>query len=129
MTSILRDELSIDPLTRGYSGMSDRDAATDINTSYRTRNKISLTRSEVLSAVDETELDGLTNANEARFWDIIDNETLDPFGKEKQLMQTIFGGAGSTTITALAALRVESITRAIELGLGSMTEGQVGAAR
>jgi len=33
--SILSDELTNDPLTRGYAGMTDEEATTDLNTEYR----------------------------------------------------------------------------------------------
>ena len=42
--------------------------------------------------------------------------------------QLVFGG-GSATITALQALRVEAVSRAVELGLGTIYPGHVQNAR
>ena len=41
---MLSDELANDPLGRGYAGMTDAQAATDLNTVYRTRYRLLDTR-------------------------------------------------------------------------------------
>jgi hypothetical protein len=69
MIDILRTELSDDPLTRGYASMTDEEAAIDLNTTYRERNKTSMTGSEVLNAVDATNWAGLTDAQKQVVWD------------------------------------------------------------
>ena len=48
----LRDELTTDPLARGYSGMSDKEAADDLNTEYRTTPKATITGDEAFTATD-----------------------------------------------------------------------------
>ncbi len=112
----LRDELAADPLARGYSGMSDQAAADDLNTAYRTRNRTSMTVSEVLNAVDSTEFGALSDANETKFWRLMAIGDLNPFGVEATLLTGMFG-AGSATILALQAARLEPISRAQELGV------------
>ncbi len=119
MTDILKDELVIDPLTRGYVGMTDQAAADDLNSIYpapdtRTRNRESMTASEVANAIDVTEFTALTNVQEQEIWNWLHLGTLNPFGIEATRFIAIFGG-GSATIAALSAARVESITRAVEL--------------
>ena len=113
---ILADELTNDPEGRGYSDMDDAAAAVDLNTVYRTINKTSMTASEILNAVDETEYLALTDAKKDRMWQLLAIGDLNPFGVEEQLMIGIFG-SGSTTITALAADRKTAVSRAQELGL------------
>lgn len=127
VTDILKDELANDPLTRGYASMTDETAADDLNSVYRSRDRTSMTASEVLNAVDNAEYTALANAAKDRLWQLLGIGDLNPFGVEATLMQSIFG-AGAT-ITALAAARVESITRAQELGLSPVKVGQVEEAR
>ena len=125
---ILKTELTDDSLGRGYSGMNDVAAAADLNTVYRTSNKSSLTGSEVINAVDKTEFNALTDIQKQMVWDIVHLGTVNPFGLEADLMTDIFGG-GSTTISALVALRINNISRAVELGAGSVKAGHVQEAR
>jgi len=112
--SALKDEITTDPLGRGYFGMTDQQVADDLNTSYRSRNRDLMPATEVLNAIDITEFNLLTDVQEEQFWRLMAIGDLNPFGVEATIMIALFGG-GSTTITTLQALRVESITRAVEL--------------
>jgi len=120
----LKTEIDTDPLVRGYAGMTDAQVKADGHTKYRTRNKTSLTGSEVLNAIDKTEFNSKTDAQKQQVWDLVHLGTLNPFGIEASLMVDIFGG-GSVTIVALQALRVESISRWEELSLGNVREGHI----
>jgi len=120
----LKTEIDADPLTRGYAGMTDAQVKADGHTKYRTRNKTSLTGSEVLNAIDKTEFNSKTDAQKQQVWDLVHLGSLNPFGIEASLMVDIFGG-GSVTIVALQALRVESISRWEELSLGNVREGHI----
>jgi hypothetical protein len=124
----LSAELTEDPLVRGYSGMNDAAASADLNTVYREKNKTSMTGSEVLNAIDQTEYNALADANKVLVWNLMALGTLNPFGMESDLLVGAFGG-GSATITALAAARKESISRAVELGLGQIAPGDIENAR
>ncbi len=126
--NILKTELITDPLTRGYSGMSDKDAATDLNTVYRTTNKTIMTSTEVFNAIDKVEFDALSATNKQLVWDILHIGNINPFGLEAVIFIDIFG-AGSTTITTLQALRVNNVSRGVELGIGKVRAGNVGEAR
>lgn len=124
----LKDEVTNDPLGRGYAGMDDVAAADDLNTAYRTRNRATMTASEVYNAIDQTEWAALTADQRQELWNILHLGEVNPFGLEAARFQSIFG-AGAT-LTVLQAARLESITRAQELGLRSpVTRNHVIAAR
>lgn len=116
MVDDLKTELALDFLARGYADMSDQEVADDLNTSYRLRNRNLMSASEVLNAVDPAEYTRLSNVAKVEFWNLMGIGNLNPFGIEAVLMINLFG-EGSVTIAALNVLRVESITRAIELGV------------
>ena len=125
---VLAAELSDDPLTRGYSGMNDAEAAADLNTAYRTRGRATMTGSEIMNEIDKSEWDALLPTAQQTVWNILHLGEVNPFGVEATLMVDVFGG-GSDTITALAQARMESITRAEELGLTRIRPGTVAEAR
>ena len=124
---VLNQELINDPLTRGYSGMSDQEAADDLNTVYRNRNVASMSGSEVLQSVDDVEYAALSDVKKDALWGLLGIAILDPWGKEANIMQNIFGA--STTITNLQAARIETVSRGIELNIGIVSAGVVGKAR
>ena len=113
--SDLQAERTGDPLTLGYSAMTDAQFLSSITTENRNRNRTSMTGSEVLNAVDGPEYSGLTDVKKDSFWGLLGIGDLDPFGVEASVMQDIFGA--SQTITDLQAARVEQISRATEIGL------------
>ncbi len=124
----LATELSSDPESRGYSGMSDEAAAADLNTAYRTRDRATMAAHEVAQSIDVAEFNGKTTTQQRLIWDVLHMGTINPFGIEQTLFVSVFG-AGSNTINALAVARVDAITRAQELGLGAVKAGMVGRAR
>ena len=125
----LKTELADDPLGRGYSAMTDQEAANDLNTSYRTRNRTSMSGREVRAEVVDAEYDALTDAKKEQFLALTASDDLDPFGLAANVIKGIFG-PGSTTRSNLAIGRVESITRTVELILRSpMRRSYVTAAR
>ncbi len=131
----LKTELTTDPLGRGYAGMGDQAAADSLNTVDRQRNKTSITGDEIFNAADGAELAALANgaAGPQRkfqmFLALCGRDSVDPFGTANvALIQEIFGG-GSATITALAALRTEPVSRGVEIGFGTVGSGDVSEAR
>jgi hypothetical protein len=128
MTSqALHDEVVGDPLGRGYSGMTNQEVADDMNTVYRTRNRATMTASEVFNSIDKAEYNAIpVPENKQMVWDILHLGDVNPFGLEADLFVDVFGG-GSNTITALQAARVESISRATELGVNA-TAGAIDTA-
>ena len=124
----LKAELTAGHPDTGAYNVDDGIAATEINAVNRTRNKTSLTGSEVLNNVNAGEWNALTDVQKQEVWDIVHLGELNPFGVEATLLTGVFGG-GSVTITALAAARKEDVSRATELGLGNVGEGTVAQAR
>ncbi len=126
----LKAELDTDPLTRGYAGMTDEQVVTDLNTENRTRIKDSLTGAEIYSVTDGTEFAALTDAAKAQWLALCAIESIDPNnGTPAAALTTDLFGGGSTTQGALVALREETVSRAVEIGLGNVIIGDVQNAR
>ena len=136
MADTLQDELATDPEGRGYAGMTDEEAAADLNISNRTRNRTSMTGDEVFQATDAVEFAGLGSGqgnsvdDQSHWLSFCGRDIIAPFaGANVQFVTDIFT-AGSTTLANLQAARLESITRAEELGVRSpVSAGQVLTAR
>ena len=126
--SILSDELTNDPLNRGYAEMNDEEVAININFLDRTFNRPSMTSSEVLNAIDITEWSALTDAGQQQIWDVIHMGNINPFGVEATIFIAVFGN-GSDTIAALATIRKENVSRATELGHSFVYPGHIQNAR
>jgi len=126
----LRTEVQSDPLGRGYSGMTSAVLLANLQTINRTRNKTSLTPSEVYQNINQGEWAALTAAEQDEIWNILSlGDPLNPFGREATRFIAIFGG-GSDTITALQALRVDNISRLQQIGIGgTVTEHQINQSR
>ncbi len=128
MADILEDEIANDPLVRGYSGMSDQQLTDDLHTQYRTRNRDVMTSTQIMAEVGDAAYDALTNTNKTKLLSLLAIDGLDPFGFAANVVKEIFGD-GSATVLALASARVESISRAEELGIAGITIGHVTEAR
>ena len=129
--NLLKPEIMTDPLTRGYAGMDSIAAANEINSIWsspdtRTRDRASMTGDEVFQAIESQLVwDGLTDTQRDEFLSLCGRDILDPFGVANvDVVVSIFGG-GSTTVSNLAALRVEDVPRAIELEIGFVEPGDV----
>ena len=123
----LCEEITLDPLTRGYSSMTDEQLSIDLNTVYRTRYRQTMTASEVANQINKAEFDALSIADEALIWNVLHLGVLDPFGIEATIFISAFGG-GSTTISNLQTARLDNISRATELGVTAQV-GEVEDAR
>ena len=125
----LKAELTGDPLARGYPAMSDAEAATNLNAVNRERNRTSMSGSEVLNAVDDTEWGALSDADKQTVWNIVHLGDVNPFGVEARLMVSVFDAEESPTIAALQVARKDPVSRATELGLGLIYPAHVTQAR
>lgn len=123
----LRDEVINDPLGRGYSGMTASEVWADGHIEYRTRNRISMTASEIANQISVAEFNVLSAVDKAEIWNVLHLGEINPHGVEATIFQNIFGA--SDTITNLQAARVESISRWTELGLGNVKVGHIAIAR
>ena len=138
MADDLRTELLTDPLIppRGYSAMSDQEAADDLNTEYRSRNRTSMTGDEIAQQAVPAAYDALDDGSQNNTADVKSHwlafcarASVDPFAAANvQLVISIFG-AGSQTVLNLQAARVEAISRAAELSLRFVKPGHVEEAR
>lgn len=125
----LKSELITDPLGRGYSGMTDAEAATDLNTAYRSRTVTVVGGGSVLNATDDAEFGALTDEQKSRWLALCGIEKINvSSGVAKSLEADLFG-PGTATRTALLVLKNESISRVEELNLPRIQEPDVNYAR
>ncbi len=124
----IRDELDADPLSRGYSGMTDVQATESLNTVNRSRNKVSMPGDEIGDSIDEAEWNALSGEGRAEVGRLMGVLRVDPFGYGASVLKKAFPG-GAQTLTNLAVARVESISRGIEIEAGTVKVGDVGYAR
>ena len=120
-------EINSDPLTRGYSGMTDTQIAADLNTAYRTRTRTTLSSAEIYEQINAAEFVALSADNKQLVRDVLglgDGIQVGPSTKARNVMISVFGGQ-SATVTSIAAILTEQITRAGELGLGLVSVEQL----
>lgn len=125
----LRDELDAGhPVTGAYD--ADPQLASDqLNALNITSNLTSLTGDEIFQATDKDEFAALTDLQQTLWLSFCSRAALDPFGSANvQFVQFIFG-QGSTTVANLAGLRTASISRAAQLGFGTILAKHVTWAR
>lgn len=126
---ILSNEITNDPLSRNYAAMNDIEVAASLNTENRTVNKTTMSGDEVFQATDSAEWGLLLEPAKSQWLAFCGRDSIDPYGAANvAFVQTVFGG-GSATVTNLQALRVQTVSRAAELGLGTVTENNVFKAR
>lgn len=126
---ILKTELSTDPLARGYSTMSDAEAATDLNTVYRTKARDYVAGWEIFNATDDTEYAALTDAQKSSWDALCGIESIDTTSGIAKAREAELFGAGTTTRDNLISLKSSAVSRAVELGLGIVKTGHVEEAR
>lgn len=130
---VLKNELTIDPLTRGYTGMTDDQITASLVFNDRTRIRSMMSAGEILDQIDGGEFAGLTADNKARVDRILGlgaEIIIGPRDNHYALneLRTVFG-AGSKTIIKLLQTRGVSISRAEELGLGRVLPGYIAMAK
>ena len=125
----LQEELVSDPLERGYSTMSDEEAATDLNTVYRTKTRASMTGDEIFQQTNTSEFVALTDHRQSLWLSFCARDQVDPVQSNNVSFVTTLFGSGSVTVSNLADARTEDVSRAVELGLGSVSPGHVTKAR
>ena len=118
----LKTEITGDPLGRGYADMTDQQVVDDLNTAYRSRNRTSMTGDEVFRSVaTRADWDGLLDNEKIMFLSLCARDSIDPFAAANvEMVKSLFGNA-SATVANLATARIEAITRAQELGFGTVT--------
>ena len=125
----LAAELTAGHPDTGAYNVDDQIAANQLNAVNRSRNITSLSGDDLFSATDTVEFAALTEAKQSNWLSFCGRESVDPFGAANvAFVNWVFGG-GSTTISSLATFRTESVSRAVELGLGFVFAGHVQNAR
>lgn len=125
----LRTELTTDPLARGYSGMTDAQAATSLDTVNRTVNRTSVPAPEVIEAIVASEYTALSATLQNLVSLLISAGTINPQGTNTRAIFAAAFGAGTQTRTNLIALETMTVSRAAELGIGYVAAGDVKIAR
>lgn len=120
MARILEDEIAGDPLSRGYSAMTDDELIVSGSTKDRPHNRKTMTGREVRDQIVESEYNALSDAEKQQVLSLTASEDLNPFGPDAAVMKNIFGAA-STTIGNLVTARVELISRMVEISWGELT--------
>lgn len=128
--AILRTEITNDPLTRGYSGMTDAQVATNLNTANRTKVRDRIDSAELYEALDAAEYQALSAALKSELGVFLGMGYIFSGANSRARTRIIamFGG-GSTTITNLGAIVNSTVTRAAELGLPNVGAHHVAIAR
>ncbi len=126
---ILRTELTTDPLVRGYSGMTDTQAATSLATVNRTINRTSVPAVEVIEALVASEYAALSTTLQNMVGLLISAGTINPLGTNTRAIFAAAFGPATTTRANLIALETMLVSRAVELGLGYVSVGDVKIAR
>lgn len=123
---ILKDELALPT----YAAMSDVEARDALNLADIVRIKATMTGAELLDEQDSVEFIALSDAKKAQWLSLTSNNLLDPKagGAVQEIVKDIWGAA-SPTVANLAIARNETVSRAAELGLGEVSEGNVNYAR
>jgi hypothetical protein len=121
-------------LTAGHpdTGAYSLDAATaeiEINLVNRTANKGSLLGDLIFAATDGAEFAGLTDHKQQLWVSFTSKDSINAFEQTNiDFLDHIFGPASITKAT-LATLRIEPASRAVEIGLGYATAGDIQIAR
>ena len=124
----LKNELTTDPLGRGYSGMTDEAAADSLNTPNRQPDREALDSGLLVASIVRSEYDALAAAAKDYLRLVALAQSLPLTVTLKGELGAIFG-PGTQTRANLLALLKRSGSRAEELGLGFVTPSHVAGAR
>ncbi len=111
--SIIRTELDSNPGL--YSALTDQQAADELNNVDKISNRTSMSRSEIYENIEGSALASLTSLQLDQI-NLSMSDVVNPFGNIVSVFTNIFS-PGSATLTALAAARRETISRAKQLGI------------
>jgi hypothetical protein len=129
----LWNELNDDPLSKGYSGMSNASAALNLNQISASRWLERLDQSDIFEAINDTEWDTLSSASQAEVNNLLQVGTVNglligPGTRARSKLRGVFGVSSSTAVE-LIELATERLSRASEIGLPLVREGHVQKAR
>lgn len=113
----LAAELANDPLGRGYAGMTDQEAADDLNTLYRYFYVDTVAGYAIFNATDDEEYAALTAEQQASWDRLCAIEQIDVTNGVAKAREAELFGSGTVTRTNLLDLKRTLITRAQELDI------------
>lgn len=122
--SDLCDEIALDPLGRGYSSMTAEQVAADLNTVYRSRFLQTVAGADLFEGLEASDWVAISEADRTLTMQILSLGNIDPQGNARTLLISIFG-SGSQTISNMASIATETVSRANELSLGRVRTGNV----
>ena len=126
----LKDELLNDPLGIGYAAMSDVEAAAAMNVVNRTVSRDTVSGSEIFNGTDDAEYAALTEAQKASWDALCAIDSINTSGGIGKAREAELFGPGTATRTALIALKnSRTVSRAEELGFGTVYFAQITVAR
>lgn len=130
----LHAELTTDPLALGYSGLNNASAANKLNAldTGRTVNRTRVDVAEVFSAIDDGAWPAVNSQAAHKLQVVMGMPFVDASNTNTRgILGAIFPNSGATVNTRnrLLALSTQTVSRATELGLGVVTEGDVAQAR
>jgi hypothetical protein len=113
------------------TGAYDADAviaAGQLNVVNRIKLKTSLSGNDLFTSTDETEFSELTDSKKQMWisWCSVDR---DPMNSANIAFVNFIFESGSQTMANLNAIRTEDVSRAVELGLGFVSPGNIENAR
>lgn len=123
--TVLLDEITNDPLARGYSGMTDAQVAASLGTANITRIKASMTGNALFVNTVAAEFTALAAAKQQMWVSFCAGDGIDPGNAANVAFVTFIFGAGAATLTALNTARNETVSRATQLGLPFVNEQMV----
>jgi hypothetical protein len=126
--AVLANELQAShPITGAYS-VDDVTAASQVNAVNIVRDRTSMTGREIAAEIVDAEYDALEDETiKAQVIALVSTDSVDPFGFSANVIKDIF--PASATLAALALVRIETISRATQLGIGNVRAGDVQRAR
>lgn len=127
--SILSQELSLDPVGIGYANMSDAEVAASLNTENRSAVVTAVSGSDVLNATDDAEFAVLSAEQKAEWLSLCAVDSIDVSNGVAKALEAALFGSGTTTRSNLQSLKTRLVSRANEIGLGLVREGDVTRAR
>jgi len=124
----LKEELTNDPLARGYSGMTDEQACDSLNTVNRTKPNDFVTGDELFGVTDSVEWEALTEHSQSLWMQICSRDSVNPLLPATiAFVTSVFGS--SSTLGSLTALQTKEVSRAGELGISEVSVPHVSFAR
>ncbi len=113
----LQNELTNDPLARGYSGMTDQQIVDNLSVSDRSRNIETVSAALIFENIVPAEFQALAVDLQVRIDRVLSlGDGVFVQGQARNELLAAFG-QGTQTRTNLAAAIVESISRAAEIGI------------